>query len=302
MMVTLRALVCRAGQPAEAGSLAARRMVASAVTTITLALAGCTAATQPASPDLATASALVRQLPDAPLIVLGEEHDAPAHHQLEKEVVSHLVQRKRLGALLLEMADQGVSTAGLAKNAPEATVRQQLHWNDSGWPWTSYGPAIMTAVAAGVEVRGANLPKARHREVMASAALDPHLPEKQSQALLTHIELAHCRLLPRTQLQPMLRIQLARDATMAQTAATAVETSQRHGHTVVLITGAEHARRDRGLTTHLPDSLSPQTHVVLMQSGPEEIPPALADTFWRTPALDREDPCVEMRRTFGKPR
>ena len=93
------------------------------------------------------------------MLLLGEQHDAPEHQQLHQRFVQRLAEQGRLAALALEMAEQGVSTAGLPRDAPEAAVRSALRWDEQGWPWPAYGPAVMAAIGAGVPVVGANLPR-----------------------------------------------------------------------------------------------------------------------------------------------
>lgn len=69
--------------------------------------------------------------PDAPIprrvaalqpvdaLLLGEQHDAPEHHAIERETVEALVARGHLAALALEMAEEGRSTAALAPPPPK---------------------------------------------------------------------------------------------------------------------------------------------------------------------------------------
>ena len=111
-----------------------------------------------------------RALP-ADLLLLGEQHDAPAHQSLHLRTVRDLAARGQLAALALEMADQGGSSAGLPRDASEGDVRAALRWNPQAWPWEPYAPAVMAAVRAGVPVLGANLPRERMREAMADATL-----------------------------------------------------------------------------------------------------------------------------------
>lgn len=51
------------------------------------------------------------------VILLGEQHDAPDHQRLQREVVLNLARRGQLAALAIEMAEQGRSTAALARDA-----------------------------------------------------------------------------------------------------------------------------------------------------------------------------------------
>src|ERR1700712_5299868 len=90
-----------------------------------LLLAACAAATP--LPDVSGVDALL----------LGEQHDASAQPRLQQRWVDALARGGHLGALTLEMADRGHTTAGLPSSASEEQVRQALDWNrpGSGWPW-----------------------------------------------------------------------------------------------------------------------------------------------------------------------
>lgn len=154
----------------------------------------------------------------ADVLLLGEQHDAPDHQRLQREAVAWLASRGQLAALVMEMAERGHSTQGLPRDASEAQARAALQWDDAAWPWKAYGPVVMAAVGAGVPVLGGNLPRTRMRAAMADASLDQHLPApalaEQQQAMRD----GHCGLLPESQIAPMARIQIARDASLAQTA------------------------------------------------------------------------------------
>lgn len=204
-----------------------------------LLLAGCAALVPAPSPAV-----------DA--LLLGEQHDASAHPAVQEREVRTLAQRGRLGALALEMVDRGRSTSGLPPAASEAQVREALRWNAEAWPWDRYGPAVMAAVRAGVPVLGANLPREQMREAMQDAALDRLLPGPAIKAQQQAIRRGHCDMLPEQQVQPMTRVQIARDRSMAQTLAEAAS----RGKTVVLIAGAGHVQPDVGVPQHLPRGLS----------------------------------------------
>jgi len=64
-------------------------------------LAGC--ATLPPSADSSVARRVTRLLP-ADAVLIGEQHDAPEHQQLERETVEALAQQGKLAALAIEMA------------------------------------------------------------------------------------------------------------------------------------------------------------------------------------------------------
>lgn len=210
-----------------------------------LLLAGCAATAPP-------------QAPAVDALLLGEQHDAAAHPALQQQYVHSLAQGGRLVAVALEMAERGHSTAGLPAGASEDQVRAALRWNVQAWPWERYGPAVMTAVRAGVPVLGANLPRGQMREAMQDGTLDRLLPGPAVKAQQQAIRRGHCDLLPEQQVRPMTRIQIARDRSMAQTLASAVT----RGKTVVLIAGAGHVQPDVGVPLHLPAGVTVQPVVL----------------------------------------
>ncbi|HYF19370.1 MAG TPA: ChaN family lipoprotein, partial [Ramlibacter sp.] len=205
----------------------------------------------------------------ADALLLGELHDDEAHQRRHREVIESLATRGRLGAVALEMAEQGVSTAGLPRSAEAAAVRAALRWNDEAWPWSRYGPAVMAAVAAGIPVFGANLPRDRMRPAMADAALDLALDADALAAQREAIRKGHCDLMPERQLAPMARVQVARDRAMAQVLAQAAKP----GQVVVLLAGAGHVDPRLGVPRHLPGSLRVQSVALPRQAPPPAVDP-----------------------------
>ncbi len=251
-------------------------------------LAGCTTSSS-TGPD----AVLDRLLPTRALL-LGEQHDAPEHQALQKAAVEHLAQRGLLAAVVMEMADQGRQTDGLARDATEAQVREALGWTDeTGWSWPTYGPVVMAAVRAGVPVAGGNLPRSAMRGAMQDASLDAILNTAGLEQQKTGIREGHCGLLPESQIAPMTRIQLARDQAMAAT----LQERARPGMTVLLIAGNGHVRQDIGVPRHLPAGFD---HRVLVARAGEAGAGLPADAVWPTPALPPQDHCAELRQRFGR--
>jgi uncharacterized iron-regulated protein len=197
-------------------------------------------------------SAPVPETAGVDAVLIGEQHDAAEHARIQERWVSTLAQRGQLGAVALEMAERGTSTAGLPPTATDEQVREALKWNQgTGWPWTRYGPAIMAAVRAGVPVVGGNLSSEQLREAMKDKTLDALLPGPALKAQQQAIRHGHCGMLPESQIQPMTRVQIARDISMART----ISASAAPGKTVVLLAGAGHVQPDVGVPQHLPASL-----------------------------------------------
>ena len=228
------------------------------------------------------------------MLLLGEQHDAADHQRLQRDAVVWLAARNQLAAVVMEMAERGHSTQGLPRDATEAQVQAALQWQDNAWPWKAYGPMVMAAVGAGVPVLGGNLPRSRMRAAMGESAWDQHLPAPALQRQYTALREGHCGLLPESQIAPMARIQIARDASMAQTA----EEALRPGQTVVLVAGGGHVLRSLGVPTHWPANLV--SKVALALSG--QALPAInsdADAIVATPAPPAKDHCAELRKQWA---
>ena len=266
-----------------------------------MALAACATGQSPIAQATAPPPALsaetrakvfaLKELLPTEVLLLGEQHDAPAHQQRQREVLDALLARDRLAGLVIEMASQGTGTAKLASDATETQVRQALRWTDSaaaGWEWSVYGPLVMRAVRAGVPVWGGNLPRDDLSKAMQDTALDALLSPDAWASLQTQIREGHCNMLPESQVAPMTRVQVARDLAMARTAQRAMKA----GKTVMLVAGNQHVRRDLGVPWHLGAQV--RSTSILMISGPAatagEIP--AADRVWHTEPLPEQDHCA----------
>lgn len=259
-----------------------------------VALTGC-ARLQPLPPAAhagadAAWHAQLERWPRADALLLGEQHDASAHQRWEADTVRWLATRGRLAALVLEMAEAGTHTDGLPADAGADQVRAALRWNEAAWPWERYREVVMAAVAAGVPVRGGNLPRAQMRAAMQDASLDGHLPPQALALQREAIAEGHCHLLPPERLMPMVRIQLARDASMAR----ALLEARAPGRTVLLAAGWGHVRRDLGVPTWLPRDF--ESKVAIAQVG-QALAAIKTEADWihLTPALEPHDHCAELR-------
>lgn len=264
------------------------RPAAALLCAVIIAAAGCATT----SPETA---ARISALPRVDVILLGEQHDAPEHQRIHRDVVHALAAQGKLAAVAIEMAEQGTSTADLKRTGDEELVRNTLRWNEAAWPWRAYGPAIMTAVRAGVPVAGANLPRSAMRAAMADPSLDGKLPGPALKAQQQAIRLGHCGLLPESQIGPMTRIQIARDMAMAQT----VDASLVPGKTVVLIAGSAHVDRLLGVPQHLQAGVNAHSvRLVAAAPGTAPDPTTGFDDAWTTAPVAAKDYCADMKRSM----
>lgn len=237
----------------------------------------------------------VKTLSTSELLLLGEQHDALEHQELARLSVQSLASKQKLSALLLEMVDDGLNTVDIPVDSTESVVRERLQWGDAGWPWSSYGPIVMQAVRVGVPVIGSNLPYSEMSEVMSDASWDAKVPSAVLSAHRDSMIKGHCGLLPASQVPAMARIQIARDERMARTAQQWMD----KGGTVLLLAGAEHVKKDRGIPLLLNPSAASKTSVVWMQARTSvNQDPTIADVDWLTPPVTPKDYCAELAKSL----
>lgn len=256
-----------------------------------------------------TPEQLLMQLEQARFVILGEKHDNPDHHLLQRWVLLRLATNATLGSVSFEMLDSS-QQAALDSLSPEhiksrAELEKALAWDSQGWNWSFYGPLVQDSLLAGVEVRSANISRDEMMQVYAEDGSDPSfgiLNEAQMQRLHQEIDESHCGMLPESQFPAMVRVQQARDASMAKSL---LDGSNDASGIRVLIAGNFHARRDLGVPNYLsseqgrllsvaflevnPDSANPQEYL-------ESLSSSLAyDYLWFTPALEAQDYCASLR-------
>lgn len=222
------------------------------------------------------------------LLLFGEQHDQPDQQRQVAEQVGVLAAEGRLAAVVLEMAERGRDTRALPRDASEQQAREALAW--TGWPWDAYAAVVMNAVRAGVPVLGGNQPRAELRAAMADPALDAQVPAAARAKLAAAVREGHCNVLPAAQEPGMVRVQIARDRALAATAQQAIAAAA-PGQQVLLLTGAQHASRDRGVPLHLDRNTT--MRVVMFGVGDDALVADQRQPYAKTP---RPDPCEEFRR------
>lgn len=244
-----------------------------------------------------TPQQLVGQLAGTPRLLIGERHDNPDHHALQRWLLENLAAREAYGSLLLEMLDPAqqarveATRAALARGeTPELPAA--LAWQP-GWDWAQYGALVDWALRQPAPLLAANLDREEIRRIYREV---PPLAGERSTAaavsgsLLAQIRASHCDRLPESQLPAMLAVQQQRDRRMAERLLAAPAPA-------VLIAGAFHVRRDLGVPLHLADlDASAAAQVLLLAEAGEQVAPGSADYVWYTPAVAAVDHCAQWPR------
>jgi uncharacterized iron-regulated protein len=268
---------------------------------------------------------LVKRLARADFVLLGERHDNPDHHLLQAEVLRSLIAVGRRPVVGFEMLgrDDASAIADHLAIAPTdaAGFGKAVNWNQRGWPdWAMYQPIAEAALQAKLRIVATNLPLATARKMSRDglAALEPQVirelgldqppPEPVFASMAADIRDAHCGYAPEKSLKPMVDVQRARDAQMAQSL---IAASDPDG--AILVAGAGHVRNDYGIPVYLrqkaPDKrvisiafvevdkhkTEPQSYALLYPNG--QLP---FDYVWFTPRLNDEDPCEKFKSQFER--
>lgn len=224
-------------------------------------------------------------------VILGETHDNPEHHRLQRQVLDKLPGRRSLAMEQFDSAHQAAIHAAQSKSADAEAIADAGRFDRNGWNWPLYKPLVELALARGWPIIAANLSRSEARRIVREPALSGLAPDPSlAKALENDIAENHCGQRPEAKLLAgMVEAQRARDARMA---------SLLKGKTV-LITGSAHARRDRGVPLYLHDAdvLSISfMEVDLQKAAPRDYlsglyTPASFDYVWFTSRAPREDPC-----------
>ncbi len=264
---------------------------------------------------------LLSKIVRAEFILLGEKHDNPDHHRLQAEIVAALGEAGRRPAVAFEMLNINQAArlkSFLSRNPSDARfLGDAVGWEKSGWPnWPMYAPIADAALKAKLPIHAANFSRKTARRIGREglSALDPAvvrrtnlkepLPEAISERLSELIFQSHCRMMPKKHLKPVVLIQRARDAVMADALATAAQSADG----AVLITGNGHARNDWAVPYYL-NTLAPGTSVtsVAFVEVRDELrrSPQYAEGFgvaalpfdfvWFTHRLEDTDPCEKFK-------
>jgi uncharacterized iron-regulated protein len=268
---------------------------------------------------------LVACVQAADVVLLGEIHDNPDHHRLQARLLQAFATAHDAPAVVFEMLDRDRQPAvdeSLATHPGDAdALAKAVAWESSGWPpWPLYRPVFEAALAGHAAVLAAGIGRGDAMRIATGgvAAFDPALamprfgldvalPPGQKASMRREMSEVHCGLLPESMLDSMVLVQRARDALLAQRLHEGVGRARG----AVLIAGAGHVRRDRGVPAVLARAFGTQALAIgfVPVQAEDTTPESYAagegaaslpfDFVWFTPRTDDVDHCAEMRAHVG---
>lgn len=262
------------------------------------------------------------------IVILGEIHDNAAHHRLQAAMIDELAAasgpvakpavvfeqfRADQQSILDQFPDHDRSTG---RTGTVADLKHIIAWEKSGWP-DLYDPLFEVVIkerlpiVAGDPPRATIMKAAKEGEGAISATekkrlgLDAPLGDALEGQLRKEIEDAHCGMLPRSAFDGMIFAQRYRDSHLADAA---VRAADRYS-AAILVTGAGHARTDRGIPRYVRQQ-APRKRVVSvvfveLDEGALDAAASVPRDPDGRPAADfvifteraaRGDPCEQMRK------
>jgi uncharacterized iron-regulated protein len=258
---------------------------------------------------------LLARINAANVLLLGEIHDNPQHHELQQKLLNARIASGARPAVMMEQLnaesqpalDQAL--AGSKRDEVLSSVTKLIKFTD----WKFYRPFLVIAVDNKLPVIAANISNQQLQPVIWNGfaaydagdlkrlAVEQVWSESREKYLARNMGGAHCGQLKDELRAGLSRSQRLRDALMADSAMSSI------GRGIVGIVGSSHARRDIGLPLYFaaraplvrifsigfvevhPRKTDPSTYEVDSATG--EAP---FDVIWFTPRVDRPDPCAEL--------
>ncbi|MDW3095425.1 MAG: ChaN family lipoprotein [Gammaproteobacteria bacterium] len=250
------------------------------------------------------------------IILLGETHTNPDHHVGQAGIIENWLSTEIKSALVFEMLAYDDWKQFLN---PEFTL-EQLHQTleeDSGrWDWELYAPILEVQIKHQLPIVGANLTRTQLDEYssgeLCNITRDKYTIElcdlfsSEEESIIQQLIFdAHCGYLPLEHTQPLLRIQVAKDASFALSLANIAST-----HKVALIAGAVHVRKDIGVPVHLQSMGKQSVSIAFLNVDPDKMQVEQYidqadlnqqfDYLYFTPSERNQDPCVEFAEQLKK--
>jgi len=249
---------------------------------------------------------LLSDMQSADVVLLGEIHDNPRHHDIRAQLLREPALNRR--SLIAEHMDAGQQVGGGDKLL---TRLEQAGFDAKGWQWPLHQPVFAAALEQNMAVYGGNLPRDQTRPVLKSRGnsldqglqtllLHAPLSDDSLKALRTEIDEGHCGALPGMMFEGMMAVQRARDAAMAD---------QLMKHLpAVLVSGNGHAWKHLGVPHILAANRPNLRHISVLFLEHAAFPDASAqaewlqnwqgkaDYVWLTPPVSRPDPCLSLQK------
>ncbi len=249
-------------------------------------------------------------------ILLGETHSNPDHHIGQASILREWLSAEKASALALEMLAYDDWDQSLHPELSLQQLHQSLEEVSSKWDWQLYEPILKLQIKHQLPMVGANLTRAQLDKYSSKQTCEISrdgytielcevLSPNQEETIQQLIFDAHCGYLPLEHTQPLLRTQVAKDASFALSLA-----KMGKMHKVALIAGAVHVRKDIGVPVHLQSLGMESVSIAFLNVDPDKVQVEQYfdqadlnqqfDYLYFTPSERNQDPCVEFAEQLKK--
>ena len=264
-------------------------------------------------------AALLARISAADVLLLGETHDNPQHHENQQKLLKARIGSGARPALVMEQLDAESQPAldqalgGDNRDEVLNSVTGMIKFADK----EPYRPLLAIAIDNQLPVIAANISSKRLQPViwfgysaydageLKRLAVEEVWSESRQNYLVAHMGGAHCGELRDELRAGLTRSQRLRDALLADSAVSSIARG------VVAIVGRDHARRDIGLPLYFA-ARAPSARIFSIgfvevsegKADPKEYEAKSAtgdapyDVIWFSPRAERANPCAN----FGKPK
>lgn len=253
------------------------------------------------------AGELLSRMAQADIVLLGELHDNPVHHEVRGSLI------RAAGARPAVVFEQFQASSGPIPHPGSGPSREA--WLDAngfdrnGWRWPLHQPVVEAALANSRSIWGSGISREQLRAVVRggdAAAPDElrllmeaaPLSAPARAAIDSELVEGHCGQLPESMIPGMRSAQVIRDASMTRALLSAAE-----GGSAWLIAGNGHVRSDVAVPRLLTVAAPGKRLLVvgLLERGADgSMPPRIEqeryDVVIVTPRAERGDPCASLRR------
>ncbi|MFK7795283.1 MAG: ChaN family lipoprotein [Gammaproteobacteria bacterium] len=253
------------------------------------------------------------------IILLGETHTNPDHHIAQAKTIEKWLSIDKPSALVFEMLaydDWAELQTEYSFKQPLESLHEKLEEISAQWDWEIYKPILEVQIKHQMPMIGANLTREQIKKYSASeqcrvsrfgVSLEfcDSITGDMKDAIKQLIFDAHCGYLPIAHTEPLLRAQLAKDASFALSLARMADT-----HNVALIAGAVHVRKDIGVPVHLQRLGKQSVSIAFVNVDPDKMHieeyidhtdlPQQFDYIYFTPSERNQDPCIEFAEQLKK--
>ena len=267
-------------------------------------------------------SGLLARIDTANVLLLGETHDNPQHHELQQRLLKARIAAGARPALMMEQLDDDSqraldqALAGSDRDKVLESVTKLIKFAD----WQFYRPFLAIAIDNKLPVIAANISSLRLQPVIWKGfaaydaddvkrlAVEQVWSEGRQNYLVRNMGGAHCGKLKEELRAGLTRSQRLRDALMVDSAMSSI------GRGVIGIVGSSHARRDVGMPIYFA-ARAPQARIFsigFVEVAPGRTDPnayekesatgdAPFDVIWFTPRVARTDPCAKLDLKEAQP-